>query len=108
MKKKFEKYFELSFWILSLSGLYFLPMPVDGFSFCPFHMLGLHFCPGCGLGKSIHLAFHGEFSASFRMHPFGIPAIFIITSRIISIFKQKHLNPLYDTQYQPDTAAVSL
>ncbi len=54
-------------------------------TFCLFNLAGVDFCPGCGLGRSMALAFRGELSASFQMHPAGILAIFILLYRIITI-----------------------
>jgi hypothetical protein len=59
-------------------------------SLCPFHHLGISWCPGCGLGHSISWLFRGDFVNSFYAHPLGIPAVLIITFRIISIFRKNH------------------
>lgn len=60
-------------------------------SFCPLDLLGFEFCPGDGLGRSIAYGFQGQFMASFQMHPAGLPAILIISIRIISIFHRNWL-----------------
>jgi hypothetical protein len=59
------------------------------FTICPIKNLGIDFCPGCGLGNSISYLFHGDFISSFSAHPFGIPALIILVSRIISLIKQE-------------------
>ena len=59
------------------------------FSICPLKNLGIEFCPGCGLGNSISYLFRGEIISSFYAHPFGIPALIILISRIISLIKQE-------------------
>ena len=59
------------------------------FTICPIKNLGIDFCPGCGLGNSISYLFHGDFISSFNAHPFGIPALIILVSRIISLIKQE-------------------
>ncbi|MBL6447265.1 DUF2752 domain-containing protein [Fulvivirga sp. 29W222] len=63
-------------------------LPTDSpahFSLCPLNNLGFDFCPGCGLGRSISHAFHGQFTASFDSHPLGLFAIIILSYRIISL-----------------------
>ena len=59
------------------------------FTICPIKNLGIDFCLGCGLGNSISYLFHGDFISSFNAHPFGIPALIILVSRIISLIKQE-------------------
>ena len=59
------------------------------FTICPLKNLGIDSCPGCGLGNSISYLFHGDFISSFSAHPFGIPALIILVSRIISLIKQE-------------------
>jgi hypothetical protein len=54
---------------------------------CPFKAMGLPYCPGCGLGRSISLALHGEFNLSLKMHPFGILAVVILTYRTLKLLK---------------------
>lgn len=95
MKRTFTYYFFLHFeWLALASGLLlmaFLDPAGSGASFCPVDRLGFDFCPGEGLGMSIAYGFRGEFAASFQLHPLGIPAIGILTGRIISIFRRNIL-----------------
>lgn len=87
MKSYLQKKFELITWIAALVLLAWMPFGSGDFSFCPFHLLGFKFCPGCGLGRSVHLLFKGEFRQSFQMHPLGIPATSIIGYRILSLIR---------------------
>jgi hypothetical protein len=80
---------ELIFWI---AAFIFLAMakpaahPEDiHFTFCPLANLGLSWCPGCGLGRAITLIFHGRIRESFDYHWLGIPAILIISYRIVTL-----------------------
>jgi TM2 domain-containing membrane protein YozV len=54
------------------------------FSLCPLKNIGIN-CPGCGLGRSISYALHGNFKQSLNTHPVGIPAIVILVHRILSL-----------------------
>ncbi|MBV2246874.1 MAG: DUF2752 domain-containing protein [Lentimicrobium sp.] len=56
-------------------------------SLCPINALDLGFCPGCGLGHGIAFLFRGEFIASFKAHPLAMPAVVILTLRIIHILR---------------------
>lgn len=90
----FKYYFFLHFeWMVLLSGLLFVVF-LDPFSqsisFCPIDRLGFDFCPGCGLGKSVALAARGHLSASLQSHPMGLIAVFIIITRIGSIFHRNY------------------
>lgn len=77
---------EAVIWILGLIGLACLnPYADQAPSLCIFHTLGLRFCPGCGLGHAIASLFHGDFRNSFAAHPLGIPALVILTGRILSL-----------------------
>ncbi len=55
-------------------------------SLCVFNRLGLEFCPGCGLGRSISYLLDGDLRHSLAMHPLGIPAFLILSSRMINLF----------------------
>lgn len=88
--KLFTKYFELIFWITSLTWLAIIQPGADHFSLCIFKWLGIHFCPGCGLGHSISYLFHGNIAASVSSHPLGIFAVAVIIFRIYKLFK-RHL-----------------
>ncbi|RZK53444.1 MAG: DUF2752 domain-containing protein [Pedobacter sp.] len=79
---------ELTFWILALVLLATANSHEHHFSLCPLANLGVTWCPGCGLGRSITALFHGDVSASFSHHWFGIPALILIGSRIYQLAKQ--------------------
>lgn len=86
MKLYFQKYFELSFWVVALTTLACMDPKTGGhYSLCLFHQLGFTFCPGCGLAHSISFLFRGMLSQSFHAHFFGIPALLIILHRIITL-----------------------
>lgn len=79
---------ELTFWILALVLLATANPHEHHFSLCPLANLGITWCPGCGLGRSITALFHGDVSASFSHHWFGIPALILICYRIYQLTKQ--------------------
>lgn len=88
MYKKRKKYFELFFWIASLSMLAMMPSGNDAhFSLCVFKLMGINWCPGCGLGHSINYLFHGNIQASLSSHPLGIFAVIIILYRIYKLLQ---------------------
>ena len=35
-------------------------------------------CPGCGMQRSVHLLFHGEFLAAFKMYPAIYPIMALL------------------------------
>lgn len=86
------KHLELITW---LGALAWLVVGVDyhqqAAGFCPLRAVGLEaltglkHCPGCGLGRSMAAALHGRFALSWHHHWFGIPAILIIGSRIVTL-----------------------
>lgn len=78
----FRKHAELIFWITAMILLFFMNTNSSSDSLCFFHWIGISHCPGCGIGHSIHAALHLQFAESFRQHPFGIAAVFIIFHRI--------------------------
>lgn len=77
---------EAFFWSVAfiLLALY-TPSADHHISFCLFRNLGLKYCPGCGLGRSISFLFHGDLQGSLSMHPLGIPAVLIISWRIVTL-----------------------
>lgn len=80
-------------WILGLIGLVTLAPYLEGsVTLCIPSMLGVEECWGCGLGRSIALLVRGDFSGSIASHPLGIPAILIITSRIVQLVRQRRIN----------------
>ncbi|MFD1628902.1 DUF2752 domain-containing protein [Pseudopedobacter beijingensis] len=68
-------------------------------SLCPIHQLGFSFCPGCGLGRSIHYLMHGQWSLSWKMHPLGFFAFFVIISRICTLTKKTFLQTKFKTNH---------
>ena len=84
--KRFNKHFELVFWVSALILLFFMNPQDNEHSLCLFHWLGFDWCPGCGIGHAIHAALHFQFINSFQQHPMGIVALIIIINRI------KHLS----------------
>ena len=76
---------ELIIWVTAFILLYNLNLNDEDRSICPIHGLGFKWCPGCGLGKSIHLLMHGNFSSSFEKHWFGIPVFIVLSYRIIQL-----------------------
>lgn len=99
---RFRKYFELIFWISSITFLALMQPGSDShFSLCIFKTLGVSFCPGCGLGHSISYLFHGDIQASFSSHPLGLFAVIIILLRVYKLihlhFISKKINNDYGT-----------
>jgi Protein of unknown function (DUF2752) len=77
---------ELLIWAGALVWIYFgINLSTSQTSICTFHWLGFTSCPGCGIGRSMHAAMHANWQISWQYHWFGIPAIVIIFSRIISL-----------------------
>ncbi len=79
---------EAFFWIASIIALALTSPAKEGHaSLCLIKNTGLGFCPGCGLGHAISWLFRGEIVASFKSHPLGIPATFILLMRSIKLLK---------------------
>jgi len=79
---------EAFIWIAAL--IYFAASPVhsgEHFTICPLSLAGFGYCPGCGLGRSIILLLHGHVSESINMHPLAIPAVVLLSARILVVFK---------------------
>jgi hypothetical protein len=87
--------------VLWLAGLIYLalinPYGVQHFTLCPFNNIGITFCPGCGLGRSISLFYHADLIHSFRAHPLGIIAFFLIAFRTVRLFT-KMINNYHKTE----------
>jgi hypothetical protein len=79
---------EAFIWIAALLTLAFSSPIETCYSLCPLANMGFDWCPGCGLGTSITWLFRGEIMNSWHAHPLGIPAVIIISVRIISIFRK--------------------
>ncbi len=74
----------------------------QGTSFCFFEWIGIPYCPGEGLGHSIAWFFRGEFSKAIETNLFGIPAVLILSYRILSIWKDLITNKLTTQKGQTD------
>ncbi|MBS9524641.1 DUF2752 domain-containing protein [Litoribacter alkaliphilus] len=79
---------ELLFWITALIVIWYLePAGAAHFSLCPLDQLGASWCPGCGLGRAMNLLMHGDWLASFSMHPLAGFAFVVILLRIVKLIK---------------------
>lgn len=73
-----------------LGALIFLALTTPGeghWTLCPLANAGFEACPGCGLGTAVSHILHGQLAASWQAHPLGIPALLLLTARIIHLFK---------------------
>lgn len=88
----FIKYLNLEalIWIAGLTFLAFFNTSDHHLTICPIKNSGFSFCPGCGLGQSISYIFKLEFVRSFTTHPFGVPALLILTHRIILLIANSY------------------
>ncbi len=79
---------EAFIWIAALIFLALIePAESTHYTLCPFSAMGIDFCPGCGLGRSVSYILHGDFTTSLGVHPLGIFALIVLTTRIISLIK---------------------
>lgn len=71
---------EAMIWIIGLAAMASFDPRADTLeTWCLFNRIfGLDTCPGCGLGHSIAFLARGEWAASVRAHPLGIPAVITI------------------------------
>jgi len=76
---------EAAIWLVALVLLAW--QPFGGTTMCGLHWLGFTHCPGCGIGTSIAHFLHGDFVASWHAHYLGMPAVFIIFTRIFHLLK---------------------
>jgi len=84
------RYTEAVIWLTSFLFLFLsVRFGVEGITLCPLKLAGFDHCPGCGLGTSVGLLLNGKWEESLNAHVLGIPALLIISYRIISIIKQK-------------------
>jgi hypothetical protein len=80
---------ELAFWVTALCLLAVADLDsAPHISLCPLSKLGWHWCPGCGFGRSLIAILHGNIARSFDYHWFGLPGIFILFQRIVSLSKK--------------------
>lgn len=90
IRRVFFLHFE---WVALACGLLlmaFINPAGSELSICPIDRLGFSFCPGEGLGRSVAYFFRLDLQASFAMHPAGIPAVAILSARIISLLKRNY------------------
>lgn len=89
----FRQKLEAWIWLLVLLSM-MLTQPSAGnhFTLCPLAHMGIQNCPGCGLGRSMILALHGQIYESLSMHPFGLLALVVIALRIYELLFS---NPQY-------------
>ncbi|HEY8511111.1 MAG TPA: DUF2752 domain-containing protein [Cyclobacteriaceae bacterium] len=75
-------------WMAALIALAFHnPDSGKHLALCPLHYLGFDFCPGCGLGRSISYALHGQLADSLSMHPLGVFALIVLSYRIVQLIR---------------------
>jgi hypothetical protein len=55
-------------------------IPENGATFCPFRFVTGIPCPGCGMGHALVFALRGDFAASLRSHPLGVPLLLLWTA----------------------------
>jgi len=98
--KLVKRYFYLHFeWMALATGLFLMALlnpESTASSLCPLDYFGFSFCPGEGLGKAIALFFRGDVTNSLFAHPAGVPAVFIISGRILHILNRNR------TQLKPE------
>ncbi len=86
MKKICFQNLEAIIWLSALAWLALLDSAGEThFTFCPLQNLGVDWCPGCGLGRAVSCALHGQLAESLRHHMLGIPAIVILGARITAL-----------------------
>ncbi|XWN38076.1 MAG: DUF2752 domain-containing protein [Balneola sp.] len=82
-------------WVAFTTGLVLMatldPLSNDT-SLCFLEFIGIEFCPGEGLGHSIAWIFRGEFDNAVNANLFGIPAVLILSLRILQIWKDLYIN----------------
>jgi len=86
--KKYLPLPELFFWIMALILLAISTPGANHFTLCPLANLGITWCPGCGLGRAITYAFHGDIKQAQALHWFVFPALAILLFRIAQLSKQ--------------------
>ncbi len=92
---------EAFIWLAGLGYLLSIdPYAVKHYDLCVFKLMGFDWCPGCGLGRSVALVFHGDISGSFISHPLGIPALIILSHRIISLLYKSYNSAYYLEEVQ--------
>lgn len=91
--KKISPFKEPLVWSAALVILYSIyPVTPQDFSLCLFHLMGWENCWGCGIGKSMSCAMHGQIQESLDYHIMGVFTLPLIASRIVLLtFKQLKL-----------------
>lgn len=85
---------EAGAWLLALLLLAGLePAGEHLFSLCPVSWVWQGGCPGCGLGHSIAYLFRGELASSWQAHPLGVPALLLLSWRVVTLLA--HARKLY-------------
>jgi hypothetical protein len=59
--------------VTAMAAFVFSPVPL-----CPVRVLLRQPCPGCGVTRACFCALHGDFGASFRMHPLALVAAALV------------------------------
>ncbi len=91
--RKISPFKEPILWSAALVILYTIyPVSPQDFSFCLLSMLGWENCWGCGIGKSMSCAMHGQIQESLNYHFMGIFALPLLASRI-ALLTYKNLRP---------------
>ncbi|NLH51285.1 MAG: DUF2752 domain-containing protein [Bacteroidales bacterium] len=84
---------EALLWLGALLSMFFShPVMEEHLTLCPLALAGFHWCPGCGVGRSMILALHGQVAASIIMHPLGLPAIAVLSERIYELFSPLNIH----------------
>lgn len=104
IRNVFNRHFE---WLALCTGLVLMatmnPYTDHGTSLCLFELLDVPFCPGEGLGHSIAFFFRGDFTNAISAHPVGPASVFVLSGRIVYLWKQNYFNPkTEEIQYGKD------
>ncbi|MEO6522638.1 MAG: DUF2752 domain-containing protein [Mucilaginibacter sp.] len=92
IRKAIADNFELIFWVAAMLALVVSnPYQASHFEICPLKLMGITWCPGCGIGHSISFLFHGNIQASLHAHWLGIPALIIISRRILFLIPRFYI-----------------
>lgn len=63
---------------------------------------GLPGCPGCGLGHAVAHLLDGQWAASWEAHPLGLPALGLLTARIVRLARPIFAPSVVPPPYRPD------
>lgn len=92
----FRQKLEAWIWLVVLLSMV-LTQPSSGnhFILCPLAHMGIQKCPGCGVGRSMILALHGNVPESLCLHPLGLLALVVISLRIYELLfsNPKYIKP---------------